>query len=61
MGLAAGGGVLGDPAAQVRTLIGASLVHPVTATPVLAMIAVVVALALTGLVSLRHRNLTLPT
>jgi ABC-2 type transport system permease protein len=125
MGLAAGG-VLGDPAGQVRTLIGASLVQlpgilvigavvsaavgllprfagtlswallmasillgplfgptlkvpqwaqdlspfthipkapavPVTAAPVLALIAVVAALALTGLVSLRRRDLALPT
>jgi ABC-2 type transport system permease protein len=124
MGLAAGG-VLGDPAGQVRTLIGASLVQlpgilvigavviaavgllprfagaaswallmasillgplfgptlkvpqwaqdlspfthipkapavPVTAAPVLALIAVVAALTLTGLVSLRRRNLALP-
>jgi ABC-2 type transport system permease protein len=124
MGLAAGG-VLGDPAGQVRTLIGASLAQlpgilvigavviaavgllprfasavswallmasillgplfgptlalpqwaqdlspfthipkapavPVTTAPVLALTAVVAALALTGLLSLRHRNLTLP-
>jgi len=123
-GLAAGG-VLGDPAGQVRTLIGASLVQlpailvigavviatvallrrfagpvswallmasillgpmfgptlklpqwaqdispfthlpkapavAVTAAPVLALIAVVAALAVTGLVSLRRRNLALP-
>ena len=124
VGLAAGG-VLGDPAGQVRTLIGASLVQltgvlaigalvvaavgllprlaggvswallmasiligplfgttlglprwaqdlspfthipkapavPVTAGPLLALIAVVAAVALTGLVSLRRRNLALP-
>jgi putative exporter of polyketide antibiotics len=124
MGLAAGG-VLGDPAGQVRTLLGASLVQlpgilvigavviaavgvlprfagavswallmafilvgplfgpslklpqwaqdlspfthipkapavPVTAAPILALIAVVAALALTGLVCLRRRNLALP-
>ena len=126
-GLAAGG-VLGDPAGQVRTLIGASLVQlpgilmigavviaavgllprlaggmswallmasillgpmfgptlklpqwaqdlspfthipkapavpaTATATPILALTAVVAAFALTGLVCLRHRNLTLPT
>jgi ABC-2 type transport system permease protein len=33
---------------------------PVTAAPILALIAVVAALTLTGLVSLRHRNLALP-
>jgi ABC-2 type transport system permease protein len=125
MGLAAGA-VLGDPAGQVRTLIGASLVQlpgilvigavvitavgllprlagavswalliasillgplfgptlklpqwaqdlspfthipkapalPVTAAPLLALIAVVAVLTLTGLLSLRHRNLALPT
>jgi ABC-2 type transport system permease protein len=123
-GLAAGG-VLGDPAGQVATMIGVSLVQlpgilvigaaviaaigllpraasglswavlfastlagplfgptlklpwwvqdlspfthipkapsvPVTAAPILALIAVVAALTLTGLVSLRHRNLNLP-
>jgi ABC-2 type transport system permease protein len=125
MGLAAGG-VLGDPAGQVRTLAGASLVQlpgilvvgavvtaavtllprfavvlswalllasiligplfgptlrmpqwaqdlspfthvpkapavPVTAAPVLALAAVVAALTLAALVSLRRRNLALPT
>jgi ABC-2 type transport system permease protein len=123
MGLAAGG-VLGDPAAQVRTLIGPSLVQlpailvidaiviavvgllprfasavswallmvsillgplfgalklpqwtqdlspfthipktpavPVTAGPILALTAVVAALTLIGLVSLRRRDLALP-
>ncbi len=33
---------------------------PLTAAPVLALIAVVAALTLTGLVSLRHRDLALP-